>query len=213
MSHLKSPIQGGGRWLRQATVLGLGVGLLAGTGLIVTASVASAHSAAPATATSHGPSRACALIIGRPGPLRVRPQRCRPPMVIGLASPVCKGRLLPAPGRVAIARPVRPPKALRLAGRGRLQLPVLRIRACAGRVLRFKPAQLRLCRAARPAQTPLAAPARSCLSRLRIRPVQLRVCGRVRPAQVKLRMAARPARLQLVAPARACSLVPVPARH
>jgi hypothetical protein len=186
MSYLKNPLQRGGRWLRQATVLGLGVGLLAGTGLIVTASVASAHSAAPANTTSNGPSRACALVIGRPGHLRVRPQHCRPAMVIALASPVCKGRLLPAPSRTVIARVARPPKALRLAWRGQAKLPVLRIRACASRVLR------------------------------RIGPVQLRVCGKVRAVRLKLFAAApravrRPARVRLIAPARACSLVPVPA--
>jgi hypothetical protein len=189
MSYLKHPLQAGGRWLRQAAVLGLGAGLLAGTGLIVTASVASAHSAAPATAASHVPSRACALVIGRPGHLRVRPEHCRPPMVVALASPVCQGRLLPAPGRVVIGRPLRLPRAVHVAVHGRLRLPVLRVRACAVRVLRIKPAQLR------------------------IKPAQLRLCGKVRPAQVKLRVAGPPARIRLVAPGRACSLVPVPARR
>ncbi|HEX3488436.1 MAG TPA: hypothetical protein VHU92_03815 [Streptosporangiaceae bacterium] len=212
--------------LRQAAVLGLGVGLLAGTGLIVTASVASAHSAAPATTTSHGPSRACALVTGRSAHLRVRPARCQPPMVVALASPACKGRLRPAPGvngpllpvkgRAVIARPLRLPRGLHVKGHGQFRLPVLRVRACASPVLRFKPAQLRLCRAARPARTPLAVRAGSCLPGLRVRPVQLRVCGKLRPVRLKLRVAAPPApprraRVRLIAPARACSLVPVPA--
>lgn len=201
MSYLKHPLQAGGRWLlqaggrwlRQAAVLGLGAGLLAGTGLIVTASVASAHSAAPATAASHGPSRACALVIGRPGHLRVRPEHCRPPMVVALASPVCKGRLLPAPGRAVIVRPLRLPRAVHLAVRGRLRLPVLRVRACAVRVLPIRPARLRLCG--------------------KVRPVAVKLRVAVRAAQVKLRVTARPARIRLVAPGRACSLVPVPARR
>ncbi len=48
----------GGHWLRQATVLGLGIGLLAGTGLIATASAASAHPDAAGASSGHRPARA-----------------------------------------------------------------------------------------------------------------------------------------------------------
>lgn len=210
MSYLEDPLQpgrrpalrAGGRWLRQAAVLGLGVGLLAGTGLIVTASVASAHSAAPASAASHGPARACALVIGRPGHLRARPLRCRLPMALGLASPVCKGRLVPAQGfkvrlipphgKVAIARPLRLPRAVHLGKHPRL--PVLRVRACAAPLLRLRPTGVR----------------RLCGN---LRPVRLKLFGAPRPARVRIPLAVRPGHIKLMAPARACSLVPVTAKR
>ncbi len=66
----------GGHWLRQATVLGLGIGLLAGTGLIATASAASAHPDAAGASSGHRPAQRCTVIVGRRHQLRVQPRSC-----------------------------------------------------------------------------------------------------------------------------------------
>lgn len=129
MPHLKHPLRGGGRWLRQATVISLGIGLMAGTGLIATASAASAHPDAALASAGHHPARACVLIVGRHGQARIR-KRCQVARLV--PAPACRialrpgSRLAPAP-RVARLAPAKGPVAVQLLpGKGRLR--VLRIR-------------------------------------------------------------------------------------
>jgi hypothetical protein len=134
MPHLKHPLKGGARWLRQATVIGLGIGLMAGTGLIATASAASAHPDAARASAGHKPTRACVLIVGRRSQARVR-KRCLATLV---PAPACRIALRPgthvlppAPRSLRLGRAVKGPVAVRLLpGKGRLRiLRILRLRA------------------------------------------------------------------------------------
>lgn len=217
MPDLKHPLRAGGRWLRQATVLGLGAGLAAGAGLIVTASAASAHPDAAKTSASHGPARACALIVGRRGQVRVRPGRCRP--VMAIAAP-CHLRFQPAAGRTVTLRPVRggpvrirlahpprPPRlgrALRRPIRARAQAPVaIGLGRCAAPpTLSIRPGQVKLC-----------GPRHLGMSRLpvAIRPGRLRGPVQIRLGRHRLPVAVRVGRVKLLAPIRACAVaVPAP---
>ena len=209
MPHLKHPLHLGGRWLRQATVLGVGAGLAATTGLIVTASAASAHPHAASVSSSRGPARACMVIVGRRGQVRLRPQRCRPPMAVALAGP-CRVRLSPAPGGTVSLRPAHPPRlprlrrALGLAVRARGQVPVaVRVRGCkAPPTVSVRRAQVRLCG---PGRLGRGKPPVVRLGRLRA-PLQVRV-GRGKPPVFRLRQ------VRLMAPIRACAVaVPAPPR-
>lgn len=130
MPHLKHPLRVGGQWLRQATVIGLGIGLMAGTGLIATASAASAHPDAARASAGHRPARACVVIVGRRGQVKARKAHCRPGTVI--AVPACRIELRRGTKRAPVARsvrlaPVKQPVVVRLLpGKGRLR--VLRVR-------------------------------------------------------------------------------------
>jgi hypothetical protein len=155
MPHLKHPLRGGARLLRQATVIGLGIGLVAGTGLIATASAASAHPDAARASAGHKPTRACVLIVGRRGQARVR-KRCLATLV---PAPACRIALRPgthvlppAPRSLRLGRAVKGPVAVRLLpGKGRLRIMrILRLRAgkqirlavpVKGPVARLKPGQ------------------------------------------------------------------------
>jgi hypothetical protein len=151
MPPLKHPLRvgrAGGHWLRQATVLGLGVGLLTGTGLIATASAASAHPDAARASAGHGPPRACAVIVRRKGQIRVQRQRCLPGTSVPV--PACQVRLRPGPAgvQVQVPRPAR--QAIKAPGQSVVRVPpgkplqrVLRVRPGTGRqrVLRVLPAK------------------------------------------------------------------------
>jgi hypothetical protein len=137
MPHLKHPLRGGARWLRQATVIGLGIGLMAGTGLIATASAASAHPDAARASAGHKPTRACVLIVGRRGQARLR-KRCLASSLV--PAPACRIALRPgthvppAPRSARLGRAVKGPVAVRLLpGKGRLRIlrimRILRLRA------------------------------------------------------------------------------------
>jgi hypothetical protein len=201
MPPLKHPLlvfRAGGHWLRQATVLGLGVGLLAGTGLIATASAASAHPDAAGASSGHRPAQRCEVIVGRRHELRVRPRACLSPVPPALAR--CHIKLQPLRGRTA------PPKAVRL-GRpprpGRLQVKVpaaVRLSACPP-VQMIRPAQVKLCRDPRTQGAKSAA--RCCtLAAPRLRLVRPQRLGRAGPLQVKPgRLQAKPGRLQVKVPA------------
>jgi hypothetical protein len=209
MPHLKHPLQLGGRWLRQATVLGVGAGLAATTGLIVTASAASAHPHAASVSSSRGPARACMVIVGRRDQVRVRPQRCRPPMAIAAAGP-CRIRLAPAPRGTVSLRPAHPPRlrrALGLAVRARGQVPVaVRVRGCkAPPAVSISRAQVRLCGPARlgRGKPPVA-----------VRLGRVRVMAPIRAGRGKPPVAVRLGRVRLMAPVRACAVaVPPRAKH
>ena len=200
----------GGHWLRQATVLGLGIGLLAGTGLVATASAASAHPDAAAASSGHRPAQRCTVIVGRRHQLRVQPRSCLPPVPAALAR--CHIKLQPLHGRTAPPKAVRlgrPPRPGRLQVKpGRLQVKVpaaVRLSACPP-VQMIRPVQVKLCRHVRAQQAKAAA--RCCTAvapRLRlVRPQRLLRRGRAQaPVAVRLR---GPVAIR-VAPGRACVIV------
>jgi hypothetical protein len=197
----------GGHWLRQATVLGLGVGLLAGTGLIATASAASAHPDAARASSGHRPAQRCVVIVGRRHRLRVQPRSCLSPVPAAVAR--CHIKLQQLRGRTA------PPKAVRLGrpprpGRLQVKVPVaVRLSACPP-VQVIRPVQVKVCRAERPQRAKSAA--RCCTAtapRLRlVRPQRLLRRGRAQAPVFRLRA---PAAVRAQAPVRACVIV-APAR-
>lgn len=234
MPPLKHPLRAGwagGRWLRQATVLGLGIGLLAGTGLIATASAASAHPNAAGASAGHGPPRACAVIVRRKGQARIQRQRCLPGTSVQVPVRACQLRVrpgsaraqvqVPRPARQAIKAPgqsvlrmrtgpgrqrvlrVLPAKGLQRVLRGKPQPPVLRIRP-GKRLQLVRPGRVRLSRV--PAQAPVAVQA----------PVAIRgsACPpppvlRIRPGQARL---CRDARAKQASATRCCVIVARPQR-
>jgi hypothetical protein len=200
MPPLKHPLRvgrAGGHWLRQATVLGLGIGLLAGTGLIATASAASAHPNVAGASAGHGPPRACAVIVRRKGQIRVQRQRCLPGTSVQVPVRACQLRLRPGPAgvQVQVPRPAR--QAIKAPGQSVVRVPpgkplprILRLRPGTGRqrVLRVLPAKgLQRVLRGKP-QPPV----------LRIRPGQrLQV---VRPGRVRLSRVRRQAPVAVQAP-------------
>lgn len=222
MPHLKHPLRGGGRWLRQATVISLGIGLMAGTGLIATASAASAHPDAALASAGHHPARACVQIVGRHGQARIG-KRCQAARLV--PAPACRialrpgSRLAPAP-RVARLAPAKGPVAVQLLpGKGR-RLRVLRIRpgkavrllapraprlsikarACVGApILGVRPprALIRICRAAK-AHSQVA---RCCA----MAPRAVRLGRQVQLKRLRLGKSVR-LRLRLAAPVEACAI-------
>ncbi len=172
-------------------MLGLGIGLLAGTGLIATASAASAHPDAARASSGHRPAQRCTVIVGRRHQLRVQPRSCLAPVPAALAR--CHIKLQPLRGRTAPPKAVRlgrPPRPGRL-GRVQVKLPVgVRVSACPP-VQMIRPSQVKLCRDAR-AQRAKAA-ARCCA----LPAPRLRLVRPQRPGRLQV----KPGRLQVKVPA------------